>query len=42
LGTCSEYILYICIILLVFVLGLYSTYERKHVAFGFLNLADFT
>jgi hypothetical protein len=23
-------------------LGLYSTYERKHVAFDFLNLADFT
>jgi hypothetical protein len=26
----------------VFVLGLYYTYESKHVAFGFLNLANFT
>jgi hypothetical protein len=25
-----------------FVLGLYSTYERKHVAFGLLNLATST
>jgi hypothetical protein len=24
-----------------FVLGLYSTYERKHVAFGVLDLANF-
>jgi hypothetical protein len=32
---------YICIILLVFVLGLYFIYERKHVAFGFLSLANF-
>jgi hypothetical protein len=23
-------------------LGLFSTYERKHEAFGFLNLANFT
>jgi hypothetical protein len=30
------------IILLVFILGLYYTYERKHVAFDFLNLANFT
>jgi hypothetical protein len=29
------------IILLVFVLGLYSTCERKHVASSFLNLANF-
>jgi hypothetical protein len=35
--------IFICvyIILLIFVLGLYSTYNRKHVAFGFLNLANF-
>jgi hypothetical protein len=26
---------YVYIILLVFILGLYSTYERKHAAFGF-------
>jgi hypothetical protein len=26
----------------VFVLGLYSTYERKHAAFGLLNLTNFT
>jgi hypothetical protein len=32
---------YVCIILLVFVLGLYSTYERKHLPFGLLNLAYF-
>jgi hypothetical protein len=25
-----------------FVLGLYSTYEREHVAFGLLNQAKFT
>jgi hypothetical protein len=30
------------IILLAFVLGLFSTYERKCAAFGFLNLANFT
>jgi hypothetical protein len=33
---------YVYIKLLVFVLSLYSTYERKHVAFGFLNLANLT
>jgi hypothetical protein len=35
---------YLCvyIILLVFVLGLYSTCQRKHAAFSFLNLANFT
>jgi hypothetical protein len=33
---------YVYIIFLVFVLGLYFTDERKHVAFGFLNLAGFT
>jgi hypothetical protein len=27
--------------LLVFVLGLYSTYDWKHAAFGLLNLANF-
>jgi hypothetical protein len=37
---CIYFSLYI--ILLAFVLGLYSTYERKHAAFGFLNLANFT
>jgi hypothetical protein len=26
--------------IVVFTLGLYATYERKHVAFGFLNLAN--
>jgi hypothetical protein len=26
--------------LLIFLLGLYSTYEREHVAFDFLNLAN--
>jgi hypothetical protein len=30
------------IILFVFVLGLYSTYERKLRAFGLVNLANFT
>jgi hypothetical protein len=30
------------IILLVFLLGLYSTYERKHAANGLPNLANFT
>jgi hypothetical protein len=30
------------IILLVFVLGLYSIYEKEHVAFGLLSLANFT
>jgi hypothetical protein len=25
-----------------FVLGVYSTYEREHAAFGFLSLANFT
>jgi hypothetical protein len=29
-------------ILLIFVLGLYSTHEREHMAFGFLNIANFT
>jgi hypothetical protein len=29
------------IILLAFLLGLYSTDERKHMAFGLLNLANF-
>jgi hypothetical protein len=29
-------------VLLVFVLGLYCTYEKKHVTFGFLNLVNFT
>jgi hypothetical protein len=29
-------------ILFVFVLGLYFTYERKFVAFSFLNLDSFT
>jgi hypothetical protein len=33
---------YVFIVLLVFVWGLYSTYERKYVTFGFLNLANFT
>jgi hypothetical protein len=28
--------------LIVFVLGLYSTDERKHAVFGFLNLDNFT
>jgi hypothetical protein len=28
--------------MLVFVLGLDSTYEREHVTFGFLDLANFT
>jgi hypothetical protein len=28
--------------LLVFLLGLYSTFEKKHAVFGFLNLANFT
>jgi hypothetical protein len=30
------------IILLAFLLGLYSTDERKHMAFGLLNLGNFT
>jgi hypothetical protein len=34
--------LHVYIILLIFVLGLYYTTERKHAAFGFLNLANFT
>jgi hypothetical protein len=29
-------------ILLVFVMGIYSTYETEHEAFGFLNLDNFT
>jgi hypothetical protein len=33
---------YVYKMLLVFMLGLYSTYGRKHVAFGFLNLTNFT
>jgi hypothetical protein len=41
LGTCSLYIC-IYIILLMLVLGLYSTYEKKYVAFVFLNMAKFT
>jgi hypothetical protein len=32
---------FVNIILLVFILVLYSTYERKHVAFGFQNLVNF-
>jgi hypothetical protein len=28
--------------LLIFVLGLYSTYKRKHAVFAFLNLANVT
>jgi hypothetical protein len=34
--------LYVYMIMLVFVLDLTSTYERKHVTFVFLNLANFT
>jgi hypothetical protein len=33
---------YVFIILFVFDLGLYSTYDREYAAFGFLNLANFT
>jgi hypothetical protein len=34
--------LFVYMLMLVFVLDLYSTYERKHVTFVFLNLAYFT
>jgi hypothetical protein len=45
LQTCSTYQFvyeHACFYIYVYLLDLSSTYERKHVAFVFLNLAYFT